>query len=245
MDKPVFFLLTGRRRAGKDTFADILKAEYPDSILSLAIADWFKKALAEAFSMDPKSFYDDRKDAAWAEPVAVSPEHITVLGRIMAGFTGRPEAFYVQAMGKHLGTMIDSNRRLMEWLGFDFIKNELGDVVNCEITKRRIEDAVCIWKHEHPNQVLKAIVVTDARLFEQSKWFSDNFENVVRIRITRLTGGTYATTGVEAATEQFPDGWFNYELVNPYPARDEYVKSVLKIAAVELQTCLPQPLELT
>ena len=234
MDKPFLVVLTGRRRAGKDTFADVLKENFPNETLDFAIADWFKEALSAAFGIELAAFYDDRKDATWDYTTTVNQHHVASLAKILSSYTDKSVAFYEDKLASHIGTEINSNRRLMEWFGFDFVRNQLGDVINCEITSRRIDNAVLTWQALNHGKVLKAIVIKDARTYDQSKWFSDNADvPVLRIRITRLHGGTNVDSGVEAATEQFPTGWFDHELTNPYPARDEYVASILKLLSEE------------
>lgn len=230
MKTPDLILLTGSKGAGKDTFAHIARRLRPGLVQSVAVADWFKALLAEATGFDPASFYDDRKEVPYRDPLLMngSLQHKiqTILERdYYPWFGGTKENAVTDALRDHHNRAFTSNRKLMEWYGFEFIHALHGDdYVHCQILLQRAKHLLRGDPH------CRYLIVTDARTHFESSYLAEVWtrEESARAVKVRILGAREAKpdSGIEkAVTDGWPKGWFDAILQNREPSMtsmDEY-----------------------
>jgi len=228
---PTLILLTGRKSVGKDCLSDTAKAFYPGQVRQIAVADWFKRALSEATSFELASFYDKRKEVLYRNPLVLSEDLIHRLCEAIASAIG-PTSLQtrqadlgnlIEVMRTYKGTSFQSNRKLMEWLGFQFIHDAFGsDEVHCLVTEIGIRDLLARDPH------CQYLIITDARTYYESSYFHRTWKGpVLRVNIQRPeVEKDLPSSDIELATAKFPLGWFDATFINV--GFDEYRKDIWK-----------------
>lgn len=229
---PTLILLTGRKKSGKDTFADLAKQILPDQVMSIAVADWFKELLTSAFHLDINLFYDeDLKERPFPNPLILSDVYCLALGDELEHVLDRLGIVHEgrSKIDSHLipfmNLEIQTPRRLMEWFGFEFIRNCFkSDDIHCLITSKRLD-----FKLTNSSQPKKFVVITDARSFHESEYFTQKWPGA-SIRVKLLNPNIeQSQSGIEKATDDFPSGWFDHTLTNPFPNKAMYRTMVQKV----------------
>lgn len=209
--------LTGRRKAGKDTFARIAHERYPHQVQSIAIADWFKEFLSEVLEVPLEAFYDEKlkgQDFGMAYPInRYTHDLSTGLEQLDHSITAKEHRKNLRAFEDMSFT---SPRQAMELFGFSFVSSMYGERFHCAQLASRLLDCEADF-----------VIVTDARVHAQSQYLVDKYR-AVPVRITRHAVEK-ADTEVENATDAFPVGWFKHEIVNPYPSIALYEARVQRV----------------
>jgi hypothetical protein len=209
----ILIVLTGRKRSGKDTFADFAIAK-ANCLAKTALADWFKEDLAKEFNLPLEKFYTDDKDKPLDTPIIITRAK---LDRLMVLLSERdvkqgyfPHTF---TTSRWEGRKIDSIRDLLIWFGSEVVRNNLGGEFHCEVTNQRIKD---MKRNLTGNNV---IFVTDARFLEQSKFFLDRYPYSYPVLIKR-PGGSNSNDPTETANDNFPPGYFFDTIINDGTVKD-------------------------
>ena len=206
----VLIVLTGRRQHGKDTVADIGVDKFKCAG-KVALADWFKKVLANEFRIPLENFYDAaEKDKPLDKPIVLTRPNLRNLV-MQLGEHGFNNVNSLSTM-KWWGRTINSLRDLMLWFGNEVVTNNCGDTFHCQVTERS-------FKALKRSSSINAIFVTDARKYEQSKYFVDKFPFVFPVRVIR-PGGTDDNHQVEVANDLFPEEYFFETIVNDGSLKD-------------------------
>lgn len=229
----VYIVLTGRRGHGKDTVADIAINKF-DCAGKVALADWFKKALAKVFRINIAKFYDTtQKDEVFMQPIIVNDTHLRGLMRVLRDEYGYEDAVRIST-SRWRGRKIDSIRDLMLWFGNEVIYKNCGSDFHNVATERLIANL----PRKKP---VNAIFISDARLYGQSKYFIDNYPHVYAIKIIR-PNGSKDLHPVENAADQFPKDYFFRTIINDGTVADLDVK--IKIILEEIKTDLAKKLKI-
>ncbi len=217
--------LTGSKGSGKDTFAKIAGEQWPGEVRAIAVADWFKTLLAAATGMAVASFYDDRKEMPYREPLILNgslQHHIQeqLDDTHFKFFGGINETKVTRTLRSFQGREFTSNRKLMEWWGFEFIHELFGDdSVHCKILLDRIHGLLSQDPH------CRIIIVTDARTYFESRYLADNWGGTTKVRIkSSLEASAEAESDIEAAvnSSEWPVGWFDHTITNERTSNDVY-----------------------
>lgn len=216
----IYIVLTGRRGSGKDSVADIAIKDF-GCAGKVGLADWFKKELSEEFRIELHKFYSEQKDMDFCPPIVLSLRHIRgMVNRLAdAGYPGT----HRMATGKWDGRELKTIRQLMLWFGHDVVTQTCGDAFHCEVTEKRGLPKVPRVPGNHVNIVF----ITDARQYEQSKYFLDKYPFVFPVQVVRA-GGTQDTHPVEASTDGFPERYF-FHVVENNGTMEELGKKVQKM----------------
>lgn len=221
---PKLLLLTGSKGSGKDAFAEIMTRLYPGRARSLALADWFKKLLADATGFDPASFYDNRKEAPYRLPLKLDGRlqcrlQQELVDQYHSWFGGDVMEEATTTWLRHYQSReFTSNRKLMEFFGFEFIHDLLkDDKIHCEILLKRANTLLMGDPH------CQYLIVTDARTYFESHYLYEVWKRqngqAYRIRILGPHESGIADQGIESAVEKavrtgWPAKWFDAVLDN-------------------------------
>ena len=237
--RPQLFVLTGTKGSGKDTFKYLARGLEPGAVASIAIADWFKKALSQATGFDLQSFYDERKEMPYRQPITMGDIRYN-LGQVLYDVPRVPYYLKEHGLGYdrvsttlgdnvHSRRVVKSNRELMEWFGFEFFHACFGsDELHCEITNRQI--LTDLEKNPH----CRYFIITDARTHFESSWFAkvwrEDYQAKVQTVYIHTDPNLYTPSdtgsGIEKAVANFPSGWFDRIIWNSKLSMDDYCRDV-------------------
>lgn len=200
----IYIVLTGRRRSGKDSLADIAIKDF-GCAGKVALADWFKRVLSNEFKFHLHKFYSEEKDYALVPPIVLDRGHLRNL-MMQLGAAGFNNVNRIST-SKWEGRQINSLRELMLWFGHDVVTKNCGDEFHCKVTEKAL--AAVPRKPNHAN----IIFVTDARQYIQSKYFLDKYPFVFPVRVTRPDSSN-DEHAVEKSVDEFPADYFFAEINN-------------------------------
>lgn len=212
-------VLTGRKRTGKDTLADITMAKSNEANVSkFALADWFKHALSNVFKLPIDKFYSEEKDAILDTPIVITK---ALMDRLMVVLNENDvkHGYVMFSTSKWIGRQINSIRELLIWFGSEVVRNNLGGEYHCEVTYKKMQDAS---RKSITNYNI--LILTDARFLEQSKFFKDRYEHSYAVLIKR-PGLDESNDPTETANDNFPTGYFFDTIINDGTLED-YEKKI-------------------
>jgi len=201
----VLVVLTGRKGHGKDAVADIGISKY-NCAGKVALADWFKKVLSTEFKIPLNKFYDVvDKDAVLSKPITINERNLRNLVRAIEthGYKGASRL----SVSKWMGRQIHSLRDLMVWFGGEVVYKNVSPTFHCDVTVRALKDT------PRSDEGANVIFVTDARFYEQSKYFLERFPFVYTVRIQRPNGSN-GDDMTEKCNDEFPDNYFFKTIIN-------------------------------
>jgi hypothetical protein len=131
--------LSGKRRVGKDTTANILVSEF--GYIKMSFADELKIMCSKVFNIDIKYFYDDDlKDEKFVQPLAILPRHVTLIASHVAkhGFIVTKEMVTkMDSIG--IGQLMDTPRQLLQFVGTEIIRNVVDSKIWIIILNKKLK----------------------------------------------------------------------------------------------------------
>lgn len=150
--------LSGKKRTGKNTFADVLSNRY--GFTQVAIADPLRNLCARVFHIDPKMFTDDdKKDATWGR-VYLDFHDIDNIRKIIEnewGYEVTEEAR--NAMEEFQGEEFDTPREMLRFIGTFLVRTCVSDNIWIELAADKIKE------------LGGKIVITDCRFENERAYF--------------------------------------------------------------------------
>jgi len=150
--------LSGQKRSGKDTVADILVKQF--KFTKIALADPLRDICSRVFDIPTSTFLDDTlKEKQFERPIFLNED---MLGYIMAIVENEWE-FDVSkskaaAMSDFLGCGFAHPRQLLQIVGTEIIRGCIDDNIFLELANRRID------------KIDGNVVVSDVRFAVEQEW---------------------------------------------------------------------------
>ena len=152
--------LSGTKRAGKDTIADILISRYGFTKVSLATS--LRDLCSEVFQLSQNEFLDDdKKEKLFNEPVLVSEEYIGLMLSVIENKWNMPvsEESKTKLVSK-VGVEMKHPRHLLQVVGTDLIRDCIDSDLLLKVAANKIE-------------TLDNVVVPDVRFTNERKWMKE------------------------------------------------------------------------
>ncbi len=150
--------LSGKKRVGKDTFADILTSKY--GFTKIAIADPLRNLCSRVFYMDPKMFTDDDKKDARMQRIHLDFHDIDNIRKIVEdewNYEITPEAR--EAMEEYHGEGFDTPRDILRFVGTKLLRQHVSDNIWLEMVATKVKETG------------GKIVITDCRFENEREYF--------------------------------------------------------------------------
>jgi hypothetical protein len=149
--------LSGKKRVGKDTFADILNSKY--EFTKIAIADPLRNLCARVFYLDPKMFTDDDKKDAPMRRICMDFHDLDAIRKIVETEWGyEVDQTAREKMEELHGAEMDSPRDILRMVG-NMLRSCVDEDIWINLTLARIKE------------LGGRIVITDARFENEREVF--------------------------------------------------------------------------
>jgi len=161
--------LSGKKRVGKDTFADVLVKKY--AFTKISIADPLRNLCARVFFLDPAMFVDDDKKDSAMRRITLDFHDIDAIRNIVEnewGYTISEEAR--DQMEEYHGVEFDTPRDVLRFVGTKLLRHCVSDNIWVEMVAERIKEAK------------GRIVITDCRFENEREFFRQLGAVLVRIK---------------------------------------------------------------
>lgn len=151
---------TGLKTSGKTTAFDMVKQIYPDAI-EITLAKKLKDESARVFNI-PRNHFDDQefKEVPFETPVYVEAHHVYNL--IQSYGFAKEEIDFDTLVRPHIGQVLDSPRRVAQYVGTEILRNVDTDIHCKGATMGLSEEGL--------------FVVTDMRFPSELEYFRDKFD---------------------------------------------------------------------
>lgn len=129
--------ISGKKRAGKDTLADLfVKKDFE----KINLADKLKAICAKVFNIDLEEFYNEHKDLPYNAPLFLTEKHLCdfldEINKIKPIKAGTDEFVLL----KHVNTKFSSHRNLLQYMGTDIARKCIYDDIWLIAFKQVIKD---------------------------------------------------------------------------------------------------------
>jgi hypothetical protein len=188
----------GRKQSGKDTAADYL-VENNIAHAKHAFMDPFKSILMTVFNMKRDLLYVDHlKERPFKVPIRLRDSEFREIVQLMNDFV--PYCGYTENDWRDLvGTVIESPRRLMQFLGTDFVRKRISPSwhLHAAFSERGLD----LIKTRHINAPPVVLCMSDIRFKNEVTFLRDMFgQNALIYFISRMPNGMQNTR--QNATDQ-------------------------------------------
>lgn len=150
--------LSGIKRSGKDSCADILVKRY--NFHKIALADPLREICAKVFDIPLDTFLNDNtKEAPFLYPVQITESDLGHFEAIIEnewGFT--IDEMQHNALYEHLGVTFGNPRQMLQYIGTEFIRGCIDDNLFLKLADKRID------------RLEGNVVVTDVRFHVEQEW---------------------------------------------------------------------------
>jgi len=166
--------LSGQKRCGKSTVANILVNKF--AFKEIALADPLRDLCSKVFNIPLSTFLSDElKEQQFERPVFLNEDH---LGHILAiienewGFEVTPESS--AAMSEFIGVGFKHPRQILQIVGTEIIRGSIDDNIFLNLADKRIERLNC------------NVVVSDVRFTVEQEWAKNKGAMMVLIKRPNL-----------------------------------------------------------
>lgn len=150
--------LSGRKRVGKDTVANILVKNF--KFTKIALADPLRELCSKIFDIPVETFLSDElKEEPFERPVIFNDDHLGHLEMIIDKELGfKVEYLEHNALYNYLGTEFNNPRQMLQIIGTGVVRGCIDDNIFLKLADKRIE------------AIGKNIVVSDVRFKLEQEW---------------------------------------------------------------------------
>jgi hypothetical protein len=157
-EESMIVCLAGVKRSGKDSVANILKTEGFEQI---SLADPLREICSKVFDIPMNVFTaDELKEKPFDRPVFLTADDIAHFQAIVEnewGFNIDKTAY--NGMIEHLDVGFETPRQMLQYIGTEFLRNNVDDNMFLKIADKRIEHSP------------KDVVISDCRFKNEREWF--------------------------------------------------------------------------
>lgn len=150
--------LSGIKRSGKDSCADILVKRY--NFHKIALADPLREICSKVFDIPLDTFLNDNtKESPFLYPIQITESDLGHFEAIIEnewGFT--IDEMQHNALYEHLGVTFGNPRQMLQYIGTEFIRGCIDDNLFLKLADKRID------------RLEGNVVVTDVRFHVEQEW---------------------------------------------------------------------------
>lgn len=166
--------LSGQRRVGKDTVADILVSKF--KFTKIALADPLRDLCSRVFNIPLETFLSDElKEKAFDIPVQLTNEKIIDIIAIVEHEWGfKVDDFQYDRMLEFAGVTFANPRQILQLVGTEIIRGSIDDNIFLTLADNRIKS------------IGKNIVISDVRFEVEQQWAKERADKMVLIKRPNL-----------------------------------------------------------
>lgn len=149
--------LSGQKRTGKDTVADILVRQH--KYVKYSLATPLRELCSEVFQIPYETFTDDNtKEKLFAHPIRLDEEHLGLMLSVLENNWDFPVSKESkEKLLQLVGTEMKHPRNILQTMGTEVIRNCIDDQIWLKIADNRIG-------------ILADVVIADVRLKNEREW---------------------------------------------------------------------------
>lgn len=167
--------LSGQKRSGKDSCADVLVRQHKFEKLSLA--NPIRELGEEIFGIPVSTFIDDHlKEKPFSSPLFLEEWNIDDIVVYVEDKWNMPvSAKSLQTMRTFAGTQLNHPRHVLQFVGTELLRNNIDKDIFLKLADQKI------------NNSSKNIVITDCRFSNERQWFKNQGATLCLIKRPQMT----------------------------------------------------------
>lgn len=167
--------LSGQKRSGKDSCADVLVKEY--NFQKLSLAQPIRELGVEIFGIPFATFMDDDlKEKPFNSPLFLEEWNIDDIVVYVEDKWNMPVSTEsLQTMRTFAGTQLNHPRHILQFVGTELLRNNIDKDIFLKLADQKI------------NNSSRNIVITDCRFSNEREWFKKQGATLCLIKRPELT----------------------------------------------------------
>lgn len=168
--------LSGVKRSGKDTIADILVRDF--NYVKVSIATSLRFLCSQVFQIDESDFINDNtKERLFTYPIRLDEEHLGLILSIVENDWGFPVNSEQKAeLLKKVGIEMKHPRHILQIVGTELIRDCIDSDLLLKVMDKSMSN-------------LADVVISDVRFSNERKWFENKKALLCLVNRPNLKGG--------------------------------------------------------
>lgn len=181
--------LSGTKRVGKDSAADVLIEKY--NFEKFSLAQPIRELCSTVFEIPLETFTSDElKEQLFTHPIILNEAYLGHIIEIVEKDWGfKVDKAATEGMTKQLGAEFIHPRRILQTIGTEVLRNNIDTDIFLKLADKRIANCE------------KNVVIADVRFANERKWFKDRGATLCIVKRPSLSFGDVHSSENDLGTD--------------------------------------------